>query len=897
MTLRFEADLEAAAESAAAWCGEPFLHEGEDAAAALAPGTVRRAALDSALEQINRGALYPSFEWRRDYALVLGLERVLSESQPKLASGTTLRRHQVDALAGQLAALIGDLQRVDREDNGHEEEEDDDEETGEIELVTDVEIDDEDDEYDDEDDDDEDEDDEDEAEEGAEPAAEQPGVQLIAADPAVVALDDLDEEINGDEPAAPDPGARRRYRFKHPTASGKTIAAAGFVEAGRSTGILILTHRRLLVDQFTRDLTKEGYGDRMCPPLEKGDPLPELQPLTINTYSWFIKHSADLRDDVYGVIVCDEAHTALGEKTSAAIRAFNDPIYIGMTATDQLLQKHVADVFPLEVADFPLGEAVRRGVVAPLRCVRVRPIASVRNVDIVGGDFDQSQLAAALDLDPLNLAAADLYQSRFGDTPGIVYAAGVEHAGRVAAAMRAIGMKAAAVSGKTPPRELAETLAGYDRGDIDVLVNAQLLAEGWNAPRATVCMHLAPTASRRVYQQRVGRIMRLHRRKEAGVVVDFAEAGAPHTERTVTLHSLLNVDAYRPGGLVTPPPNRRRRRRKPAKAIIKELPWIVPVSDDPERRIAVIASQWKLVDASKLALDEQRAWAFVAARAVTPADVSNLAARIAALNPEARELFLYTCAAENRHRRLRLTALGDLAAQRPSQTTFAMACRLVEAAPTWQQDRGQGARVLLLAMGDGKIEAPSDRIVSWAWQLSRAARDHQYRYAGAHITDGRGLLGALAGAGSEQAHAEAAIRLAQVARAAPIEAGAALLAVASPQARLGRRADGRDDPAGALEGSSAPRRRARLEHSRPASPREVRQATEAKGRGRAGADGLVQRGGGGLDAARGARLEVGRGARDRDRPVRCGAAPRRRRCGRSGASWLRQAHPLAARGR
>ncbi len=52
--------------------------------------------------------------------------------------------------------------------------------------------------------------------------------------------------------------------------------------------------------------------------------------------------------------------------------------------------------------------------------------------------------------------------------------------------------------------------------------------------------------------------MRLHRRKEAGVVVDFAEAGAPHTERTVTLHSLLNVDAYRPGrpghAAAQPPP-------------------------------------------------------------------------------------------------------------------------------------------------------------------------------------------------------------------------------------------------------------------------------------------------------------------------------------------------------
>ena len=535
------------------------------------------------------------------------------------------------------------------------------------------------------------------------------------------------------------------------TASGKTIAAAGFVEAARTTGVLILTHRRLLVDQFVRDLSHEGYAHRLHVPVLRGTALPSPPPLTVNTYSWFIKHADQLRDDAYGVVVCDEAHTALGDKTSAAIRRFSEPTYIGMTATDQLLAKHVGDVFPAEVADFPLADAVRRGVVAPLRCSRVRPIASLRTVEIVGGDFDQSQLATALDLDPLNMAAADLYASRYGDTPGIVYAAGVAHAGRVAAAMRAIGLRAAAVSGRTPPRELAETLAAYDRGELNVLVNAQLLAEGWNAPRATVCMHLAPTASRRVYQQRVGRIMRLHRKKEAGIVVDFAEPGAPHTERVITLHSLLDVDAYRPGGLVTPPPPRRRRwRRRPPKPLIKEANWIVPVSEDPEKRIAVIANQWRLVDASKLPLDEQRAWAVVAARSVSPADVQLLAERVAGLTLEARELFFFTCAAENRHRRLRLQALGDLAAHNPSQTTFAMACRLVEAAPTWQQDRGQGARVLLLALGDGRIAAPDDRIVAWTWQLARAARDHEYRYAGSHVTDGRSLLGALAAANGDQ---------------------------------------------------------------------------------------------------------------------------------------------------
>src|SRR5918911_5551208 len=121
MTVRFEADPEAAAHRVEAWCGEPLLHEGEDPAVALAEGTVRRAALDAALAEMDRGLPDPSYEWKRDYALVLGLDRVLNDPQPKLASGTTLRRHQVDALAGQLAALIGDLARGGGEDEAEAE--------------------------------------------------------------------------------------------------------------------------------------------------------------------------------------------------------------------------------------------------------------------------------------------------------------------------------------------------------------------------------------------------------------------------------------------------------------------------------------------------------------------------------------------------------------------------------------------------------------------------------------------------------------------------------------------------------------------------------------------------------------------------------------------------------
>src|SRR5204863_9726446 len=101
------------------------------------------------------------------------------------------------------------------------------------------------------------------------------------------------------------------------------------------------------------------------------------------------------------------------------------------------------------------------------------------------------------------------------------YAAGVDHAYNLATAFRAAGIKAEAVSGRTPPVKLAEILASYERAEIDVLINAMLLAEGWNSPRATAVMHLAPTASKRVDQQRIGRITRIHPRKEAATVVDF----------------------------------------------------------------------------------------------------------------------------------------------------------------------------------------------------------------------------------------------------------------------------------------------------------------------------------------------------------------------------------------
>jgi len=734
-TLEAADPVVAAALRAEAWAGEPFVREGEDPAQALAEGTARRRALDDALAEMDAGLTAPSTKWKVRYGLLLGLERVLAEPEPHTAAGTALRRHQVDALAGMLTELIAASQRYDEANgngngNGH-----------------------------------------------AATAEELEQQQVEDEDEDSTLVVEIAQAELPEEPQPHDPGAVRRYRFRHPTASGKTIAAAGFVEAARTLGVLILTHRRLLVSQFTRDLKTEGYGDRFADVITRDSRSAKKAPLTIQTYAWFARHVDSIDRDAYQLVICDEAHTALGEKTSAAIRSFPEPIYIGMTATEQLIAKQVSDVFPASVDDLPLQDAARRGLIAPLRDLRVPPVTAINAVPIVGGDFDQEILAKTLDHQALNQAAAGMYRDRFENTPGIVYAAGVDHAYNLAKEFRAAGLKAEAVSGRTPPVRLAETLAAYERGEINVLINAQLLAEGWNSPRATVCMHLAPTASRRVYQQRIGRIMRLHPRKEAGIVVDFVPKGATHNERVVSLHSLLDADFYREGARVTPAPRRRSQRR--ARRRLTPAPWLVPVTPDVRRRINVIQREWQRIDPKYLDEDEQRYWATIAGRQIRFDERASFVQKLTdrSASKAALEQFLTTAAAENPNRRLRMMALQDRVSMRVERADFDDLVTLVTQAPTWEKERLPGVRTLLRAIGDEKPDAPEQILARWTWRLARATRKVQDRRASAEYPEAKRLLGALANSRGHR-HEENAAKLVHAALDLPLPVGAALLASA-----------------------------------------------------------------------------------------------------------------------
>jgi ribonuclease E len=767
---------------AEAFTRERFVHEGEDAAIALAPGGARRRALDAALAEIERGEKVPTTKWRRRYALLLGLERVLSEDEPVLADGTLLNPHQVDALSGTLVALLASTQKgangsgavqsaapvlavepepepepepavpeAEPEPEEHDDLDDDDEDDEpEDRTPVDVEIEG----LDDEDD-----------EEHDEPAEEE------SYD------DDADEDVDEDieEGAADDPNADKRFWFEHATGAGKTVAAMGFVEATRTGGVLILTHRRNLVDQFLGELHTRGYGKRESPPLLDNEGTGRLDgPVTVETYQWFVRNAGRI-SDAYTIVICDEAHTALGEKTSAAIRAWTGPIFVGMTATGALIARHVTDLFPTQTSRFDLQQAARRGVIAPLRSIRIPPGPGVRTIakvplrkGEVDVEFDQEMLAELLDQAPFNLAIADLYKTRFNGVPGVVYAAGVKHAMNVAEAFRQLGMKAMGVSGETPKRELAEILARYERGEIDVLVNAQLLAEGWNSPRATICMHLAPTASKRIYQQRVGRVTRRHPGKESGIVVDFVHPATRHDDPVVTLHSLLDREVYRGGAIVVGPVRRGRGRR------VRVERRVVPVTADMDKRIEVFERELWRIAVEFLDYGEQVQWAALAGARVAPSGWRRARAMLHFdKGGELKRSFLLTAVERNKNTQLRLRALQEIAQARDADAFE----RAVDVVRLWTRDeRREGVKILLQALAERRI-GRRDQASHWIWDLADMTREVHEEYAVQRWPETKRLLGLLVNS-SGGAHARNARRLVHAARKQDRRLSAALLAAA-----------------------------------------------------------------------------------------------------------------------
>ncbi len=322
--------------------------------------------------------------------------------------------------------------------------------------------------------------------------------------------------------------------FKLPTAFGKTVIFTEFAKAANLRTLIVVPTIEIL------DQTEDTF-IRLAPELELGkvyaDAKDFLGQITVTTYESLVRLVDPKKDDPdafdflpedYNLLILDEAHHALGPRTSYAVSQFSNAIKLGFTATPVYSEnRQVERLLNTKIYGMSIKEAAEEEQLSPFRvwfAFTNTDISGVE-VDILTGDYKPGKLARAVNLISRNQAAIDLYQQYFRGESAVVYCASVKHARDVASLFRQGGVNTEAIWGSMNRDKRAKFVESFRKGEIQVLCNMQVLTEGFDAPNASVCINLRPTLSAVVAEQRGGRVLRLdpaNPDKEA-MIIDFMD--------------------------------------------------------------------------------------------------------------------------------------------------------------------------------------------------------------------------------------------------------------------------------------------------------------------------------------------------------------------------------------
>ncbi len=313
-----------------------------------------------------------------------------------------------------------------------------------------------------------------------------------------------------------------------PTGTGKTVVFASIAKNQVNQGhrVLIMAHRGELLTQAADKLRSATGLDSV---LEKAEStsLGSFIPVTVGSVQSLAqeKRLAKFPCDYFQDIVVDEAHHCLSDSYQRVLEHFPDANILGVTATpDRGDMKNLGEFFDNKAYEYTMPEAIRDGYLCPIKAQMIPLELDINNVGISSGDFSAGEIGCALEPYLQQIAVEMKHYCKGRKT--VVFLPLIATSQKFCRMLNDVGLSAAEVNGNSDDR--AEVLAAFEAGEYDVLCNSMLLTEGWDCPAVDCIVVLRPTKIRSLYQQMVGRGMRLSPGKGNLLLLDFLWMTARH---------------------------------------------------------------------------------------------------------------------------------------------------------------------------------------------------------------------------------------------------------------------------------------------------------------------------------------------------------------------------------
>ncbi len=342
-----------------------------------------------------------------------------------------------------------------------------------------------------------------------------------------IILDQLDNER-----------AHGRYRnlLVAATGTGKTVMAALDYkricqQEGGKPRLLFVAHREEILRQsmqtFRHVLRDSNFGDYLGgghEPAQQNHLFATIQ--SINSRALV----DELGTSYWNMVIVDECHHAEAATFKRFLTSVTPKYLLGLTATPErgdglnILRHFDSRPDGTPAAQMRLWHALEQQLLAPFEYY-----ACADGVDYTGINWRAANEAAQLEklLTGESVRAHAIVRawqehvSSIEQGRALAFCVSVAHAEYMTQFFNEHGIKAALVTGQTPATERKRLPAMLERRDINVIVTVDLYNEGVDLPFVDTLLLLRPTQSVTLFQQQIGRGLRLFEGKDSCLVLDF----------------------------------------------------------------------------------------------------------------------------------------------------------------------------------------------------------------------------------------------------------------------------------------------------------------------------------------------------------------------------------------
>ncbi|MFA9217200.1 MAG: DUF3427 domain-containing protein [Sphingomonadaceae bacterium] len=329
---------------------------------------------------------------------------------------------------------------------------------------------------------------------------------------------------------------RRRNLIVAATGTGKTVVAAFDYErlaraAGSPPRLLFVAHRIQILKQalstFRQVLRDPAFGDLMD---GENDPAHHTHLFATITTLHRRNLIATLGADYWGVVIVDEAHHLPANTFDQFMQAIRPGILLGLTATPERADGQTLNTYfdarpdGSPAVSLRLWDALDQQLLAPFEYY-----ATADDTDLSGIQWNRPEESSQLDAlissntirGRLVINALRQYVANLDQLKAVVFCVSVAHAQFMSAWFEKSGLPSRSLTGANSTAQREEAIKALRAGQIKLICTCDLFNEGVDIPEINTLLLLRPTQSPVIFQQQIGRGLRLADGKESCLILDF----------------------------------------------------------------------------------------------------------------------------------------------------------------------------------------------------------------------------------------------------------------------------------------------------------------------------------------------------------------------------------------